>query len=124
MPILYLGEWPGEELKRFRPSVRLDGCMLQPIDKAKWDYAKAAHLLNRAGFGGTPAEIGWLAALSPEEAVLSLVNYENTPIRRPARIGRNPTPAARNACWPCAGRTRGAPDDAAGGAAHRARAFD
>ena len=31
--------------------------MLTPISTQAWDYDKAAHLLNRAGFGGTPAEI-------------------------------------------------------------------
>src|SRR2546423_1428926 len=31
--------------------------MLKPLDKAKWDFSKAAHLLNRAGFGGTPQQI-------------------------------------------------------------------
>jgi uncharacterized protein (DUF1800 family) len=31
--------------------------MLTPLDPNNWDRAKAAHLLNRAGFGGTPEEI-------------------------------------------------------------------
>src|SRR5581483_4720098 len=53
--------------------------MLKPIDKSKWDFEKAAHLLNRAGFGGTPEEIERLAAMTPQQAVLSLVNYENVP---------------------------------------------
>ena len=30
---------------------------LAPIDAADWNYDRAAHLLARAGFGGTPAEI-------------------------------------------------------------------
>ncbi len=53
--------------------------MLKPIENSKWDFATAAHLLNRAGFGGTPEEIDRLAALSPEQAVLSLINYEKVP---------------------------------------------
>jgi hypothetical protein len=53
--------------------------MLQPIDSQKWDFSAAAHLLNRAGFGGTPEEIGRLAAMTPEQAVLSLINYERIP---------------------------------------------
>jgi uncharacterized protein (DUF1800 family) len=53
--------------------------MLKPIDKEKWDFFTAAHLLNRAGFGGTPAQIEALAALGPEDAVLSLVHYEQVP---------------------------------------------
>jgi len=31
--------------------------MLKPLSAAKWNFGAAAHLLNRAGFGGTPAEI-------------------------------------------------------------------
>jgi uncharacterized protein (DUF1800 family) len=53
--------------------------MLKPIEKEKWDFFTAAHLLNRAGFGGTPAQIEALAALGPEQAVLSLVHYEQVP---------------------------------------------
>ncbi len=31
--------------------------MLTPLNPAQWDFSKAAHLLNRAGFGGTPEQI-------------------------------------------------------------------
>ncbi|HXM74910.1 MAG TPA: hypothetical protein VN904_06530, partial [Chthoniobacterales bacterium] len=31
--------------------------MLAPLPAQKWNNATAAHLLNRAAFGGTPAEI-------------------------------------------------------------------
>jgi uncharacterized protein (DUF1800 family) len=53
--------------------------MLNPLPASKWSYTTAAHLLNRAGFGGTPAEINKLAALGPEKAVSSLVDYESVP---------------------------------------------
>ncbi len=49
---------------------------LTPIPAADWSYARAGHLLERAGFGGTPEEIERLAAMSPREAVEYLVNYE------------------------------------------------
>ena len=49
---------------------------LAPISKADWSYARAGQLLERAGFGGTPAEIERLAAMTPAEAVAMLVNYE------------------------------------------------
>jgi len=49
---------------------------LSPIQRADWNVARAAHLLERAGFGGTPAEIERLAAMAPEEAVASLVHYD------------------------------------------------
>ncbi|MHA6728832.1 DUF1800 domain-containing protein [Devosia sp. A369] len=48
---------------------------LSPLLRADWTYERAAHLLERAGFGGTPAEIERLAAMTPEQAVASLVDY-------------------------------------------------
>ena len=48
---------------------------LSPISGDDWNYARAAHLLERAGFGGPPAEIERLAAMTPEAAVASLVDY-------------------------------------------------
>ena len=50
---------------------------LAPIEAGDWNYDRAAHLLERAGFGGTPAEIEKLSALSPAEAVDALVDYED-----------------------------------------------
>jgi len=50
---------------------------LSPIAGDDWSYARAAHLLERAGFGGTPGEIDWLAARSPEAAVAVLVDYRS-----------------------------------------------
>ncbi len=55
-----------------------------PISAEDWDKDKAAHLLERAGFGGTPVEIGRLAAMSPAEAVASLVDYGRVPDTLPA----------------------------------------
>ena len=52
---------------------------LAPITAADWNYDRAAHLLTRAGFGGTPAEIQKLADAGLERAVRSLVHYENIP---------------------------------------------
>jgi len=49
---------------------------LAPITNADWNYETAAHLLERAGFGGTPAQIEALAALSPKAAVDSLVDFD------------------------------------------------
>ncbi len=50
---------------------------LSPISPQDWTYERAAHLLERAGFGGTPEEIEALAAMTPEAAVASLVDYES-----------------------------------------------
>ena len=51
---------------------------LSSIGVADWNYDRAGHLLERAGFGGTPAEIRRLAALSPSEAVSCLVYYQQS----------------------------------------------
>ncbi|MEM7188737.1 MAG: DUF1800 domain-containing protein [Pseudomonadota bacterium] len=47
---------------------------LTPI--TTWTQADAAHLLERAGFGGSPAEISALHALGPDGAVRRLVQFE------------------------------------------------
>jgi len=48
---------------------------LEPLPASEWRRDRAAHLLERAGFGGTPAEVARLAAMSPHEAVRALVYY-------------------------------------------------
>ena len=50
--------------------------MLKPLSKDRWSLEMAAHLLNRAGFGGPPPEIQSLADLGHEQAVSSLIDYE------------------------------------------------
>ncbi len=49
---------------------------LTPIAASDWNAERAAHLLDRAGFGGTPADVARLAAMTPQQAVDSLVDYE------------------------------------------------
>ena len=51
---------------------------LTPIAAGEWTYARAAHLLERAGFGGAPEEIARVAAMTPQQAVDWLVDYERT----------------------------------------------
>jgi uncharacterized protein (DUF1800 family) len=53
--------------------------MLKPLSSEKWSYETAAHLLNRGGFGGPPAEIQKLADLDLDAAVASLLDYEKIP---------------------------------------------
>ncbi len=53
--------------------------MLKVLPGKRWDYAYAAHLLNRAGFGGTPEEIEHLVKLGPDHAVAYLVDFEKIP---------------------------------------------
>src|SRR5205823_11819900 len=53
--------------------------MLKPLAGGKWSFTTAAHLLNRAGFGGPPAEIEKLAKLKPEDAISHFLDYEKIP---------------------------------------------
>lgn len=52
---------------------------LTPIAAADWNRARAAHLLERAGFGGTPEEIDALARMTPTQAVRRMVYFEGAP---------------------------------------------
>ncbi|MGH2371878.1 MAG: DUF1800 family protein, partial [bacterium] len=56
----------------------------QPTPADPWDYTKAAHLLNRAGFGGKPAEIDRLVQIGFQAAVNEVVDYETVPDAFPA----------------------------------------
>ena len=49
---------------------------LAPIEGKDWNAHRAAHLLERAGFGCTPGEVARLAKMTPAEAVDSLVEYQ------------------------------------------------
>jgi hypothetical protein len=53
---------------------------LTPIGPADWNYDFAAHLLERAGFGGTPEEIQALARMTPAQAIARLVRFEGTDV--------------------------------------------
>jgi len=48
--------------------------MLTPLQSRQWDLQKAAHLLNRAGFGGTPDEIKAFCMLGFDRAVQSVLD--------------------------------------------------
>jgi uncharacterized protein (DUF1800 family) len=52
---------------------------LEPLPDAEWSLRHAAHLLRRAGFGGTPAEIEALHALGRDGAVDRLLEWEGVP---------------------------------------------
>lgn len=47
--------------------------------QTEWDYAKARHLMVRAGFGGTPQEIEKLQKLGLQKAVDYLVDFKKLP---------------------------------------------
>jgi hypothetical protein len=50
---------------------------LSPLAATDWSYERAAHLLERAGFGGDPAGIARLASRTPQQVVDELVDYES-----------------------------------------------
>ncbi len=74
-----------------RPSGQLDSAAaLQPFHGAL-DERLAAHLLRRAGFGGTPEEIRRYAAMSTADAVESLVRFPSeTNVPQPQVFDRGP----------------------------------
>ena len=49
---------------------------LSPIGASDWTYARAAHLMERAGFGATPGDIERLASMTPARVVDWLVDYD------------------------------------------------
>ncbi len=52
---------------------------LEPLSPQAWDYAKARHLLVRAGFGGTPQEVQNLSQKGLYKAVDQLVEFYRQP---------------------------------------------
>jgi uncharacterized protein (DUF1800 family) len=78
---------------------------LTPISAKDWNRDFAAHLLERAGFGGTPAEIDALAKMTPAQAIAHLVRYEGTDVSHMAAFdesgirdpGLEPFPPSRPA---------------------------
>ena len=58
-----------------RPAGTLDASQALAPYRGPWNQRTAAHLLRRAGFGGTPAQQRALAAMSPHAAVESLVHF-------------------------------------------------
>ena len=77
---------------------------LRPIAPEDWNAQRAAHLLERAGFGGTPVEIAQFTAMTPEAAVRRLVYHKDIENDLPAfdhsgvhDAGLEPFPASRPA---------------------------
>src|SRR5271154_1072504 len=66
--------------------------MLSPLPNDRWNYQTAAHLLNRAGFGGSPEAIQMLADLGPDKAVSSLIDYEHIRGLSPDPVWASPDP--------------------------------
>ena len=72
--------------------IRLVKCMLKPLSSDHWSYEMAAHLLNRAGFGGPPSDVEKLANLNHDQAVAALLDYELIPDETPDPDWARPDP--------------------------------
>ena len=57
----------------------MTGNSLRKLDPKTFDEHKAQHLLNRAGFGGTPSQITALADMGVEAAVQYIVSFQDIP---------------------------------------------
>ena len=66
--------------------------MLEPLPASQWNTAAAAHLMNRAGFGGSPEAIENLRALGLNRAVAWFVDYERINDDTPAPDWAQPDP--------------------------------
>ena len=64
--------------------------MLPPLPSRDWNPAKAAHLLNRAGFGGTPAEIEALHQAGFDAAVERVLQFTDDSAAFPKPDGTAP----------------------------------
>jgi uncharacterized protein (DUF1800 family) len=94
---------------------------LAPIGPDDWNYARARHLLDRAGFGGPPEEVARLARMTPAAAVQSLVDYQaidNSHLKPFEHSGvYDPTLTPFPPTWPAATRLAAATGAAMGVAA-------
>ena len=77
---------------------------LTPISENSWNYARARHLVERAGFGDKPINIERLVTMGPRAAVRELVYFQSIPSTLPAfdhsgihDSGIEPFPASRPA---------------------------
>lgn len=59
---------------------------LAPLPNSEWNESAVFHLLRRAAFGGTPSEVIRLTAMTSEEAVDYLVDYERLPEYEPILV--------------------------------------
>ena len=57
---------------------------LSRISKSEWTRERAAHLLERTGFGATPEEINQFLKLTSSQAVRRLVRYQGISNPQPA----------------------------------------
>ena len=64
--------------------------MFTPLSARQWNYETAAHLLNRAGFGGTPAEIESAYGKGLDAAARDLVDVSDESTALPPPVWAHP----------------------------------
>jgi uncharacterized protein (DUF1800 family) len=69
---------PNKPVVKPRPDPPISGS-LGAIKPGKWSYEHARHLLCRAGFGGSPAQIRTVLGWGPEKAVEQLLDFDKIP---------------------------------------------
>ncbi|HEV3272042.1 MAG TPA: DUF1800 domain-containing protein [Candidatus Methylacidiphilales bacterium] len=68
--------------------------MLEPLPGSHWNTTTAAHLMNRAGFGGSPSDIENLREMGLGKAVSWFIDYGKIPDNTPAPDWAHPDPDA------------------------------
>ncbi len=53
--------------------------MLEPLPSSQWNITTAAHLMNRAGFGGSPQDAENLLHMGLDRAVSWFIDYDKIP---------------------------------------------
>ncbi|MBV8152580.1 MAG: DUF1800 domain-containing protein [Candidatus Eremiobacteraeota bacterium] len=79
----------------YRPPGTLDLANALLPYRGPWDVQKAAHLLRRAGFGGSPADIARVAAMPMNVAVDRLIEFPPNLPDAPELVEDRPNPAVR-----------------------------
>jgi len=67
----------------YRPTGSLDAAAALRPYAGPWNRRLAAHLLRRAGFGGSPADVDRFTSLSAANAALALVRFDDAPAETP-----------------------------------------
>jgi uncharacterized protein (DUF1800 family) len=67
----------------YRPAGSLDATTALHPYAGPWNRRLAAHLLRRAGFGGSPADVDRLTSLGPAQAAATLVRFADAPAETP-----------------------------------------
>jgi len=67
----------------YRPAGSLDATTALRPYAGPWNRRLAAHLLRRAGFGGSPADVDRYTSLGPAQAAAALVRFDDGPAAEP-----------------------------------------